>query len=177
MKVIFLDIDGVLNTSRSTTTKKAVIVNMGDHTVGFNRFEPGCVERLNEITDATGAKFVISSTWRIGCKLNGTLELLYKHLKNEGVTGEVIDVTPLDKECGYINELFPSGSHGVRGLEIQKWLNDNHGKYSIEKFIMLDDSSDMYHLMSYLVYIKNGWMGGIQPEHVEESIKRLGAMV
>ena len=53
MKIIFLDIDGVLNT----------ISNWGSRPIE-KRFSPGCVAALNKITEHTGAKIVISSSWK-----------------------------------------------------------------------------------------------------------------
>lgn len=54
MKVIFLDVDGVLNCH---TTKQKI-----DGILGI---DPVRVARLKEIVDATGAQLVLSSTWRM----------------------------------------------------------------------------------------------------------------
>ena len=54
MKVIFLDIDGVLNCGTTTELTKT-----GDRFVE-NKF----IERLKKIVDETGAKVVLSSDWR-----------------------------------------------------------------------------------------------------------------
>ncbi len=59
MKIIFLDIDGVLNHMYWLKKMKGV---EGDKKF----FDPDCVRRLNTITDKTGAKIVLSSSWRIG---------------------------------------------------------------------------------------------------------------
>ena len=54
MKVIFLDIDGVLN------TEKRLLNNNGELYV-----EKDKIELLKEIIDKTKAKVVLSSTWRV----------------------------------------------------------------------------------------------------------------
>jgi len=53
MKVIFLDIDGVLN-----------VIPQGHDKYG-GIFHPEFVENLRTIIEATDAKIVISSTWRM----------------------------------------------------------------------------------------------------------------
>ena len=67
MKIIFLDIDGVLN---SKTYYKTVDRTKKD----WNRFNPLAVEMIRRLIEEFDASIVISSTWRYG---------LVKELKNE----------------------------------------------------------------------------------------------
>lgn len=98
MKVIFLDIDGVLN---DTTT---------------NSISKKLAEFLNKITTGTRAKIVISSSWRNLYSLD-ELRLL---LDEGGVTGDVIGKTDsLD-----IWDYQPA----PRGCEIQKFIVDKDVK-------------------------------------------------
>jgi hypothetical protein len=63
MKVIFLDIDGVLNTSKNRNPRKLPYV-----------VERRLVNRLKRVLAKTRAKVVISSTWRYdppGCSVRG----------------------------------------------------------------------------------------------------------
>ena len=66
MKVIFLDIDGVLNTPASIKLAPIFVEGAptwyGRH---LHAFDKNCISALNKITDATKAKIVISSTWRL----------------------------------------------------------------------------------------------------------------
>ena len=60
-KYLFLDIDGVLNHDEwfeSEQYKK--------HQENWQKsmFDPVCVERVNKILEATGARLVVSSSWR-----------------------------------------------------------------------------------------------------------------
>ena len=55
MKVIFLDIDGVL-------INKASLLNVESSYVPDEK----CVQQLNELINRTDAKIVVSSCWRIG---------------------------------------------------------------------------------------------------------------
>ena len=99
MKVIFLDIDGVL-AIRSSLRK------------GCWQLDPGGVGRLNRLVRETQAKIVVSSTWRIG----RTLDQLKEVLAEQGVKIEpIIGVTPRTQ------------MNGCRGDDIQRWLTDNPG--------------------------------------------------
>lgn len=112
------------------------------------------VARVQKICNATGAKVVVSSTWR---KLN-TLQQLKDILSSHGFTGEVIGTTP--------------NLNAKRGSEISQWLNANK---QVESFVIIDDDSDMVHLMDKLV--QTSFDKGLQDEHVEMAIKVLAVKV
>ncbi len=95
MKLIFLDVDGVLNYSHCEAS-------VG----GFCGVEPEKVKLLKQIVDATGAKLVLSSTWRrhipVGIPLEAqtdpfACELLSK-LADEGL--KLYDMTSTEIEDG-----------------------------------------------------------------------------
>lgn len=74
MKIIFLDIDGVMITANSS----------------IDRFDPDCVENLKQIMDQTGALLVVSSTYRsLG------FERLKEWFEINGITKGLIGLTPL----------------------------------------------------------------------------------
>jgi hypothetical protein len=124
MKIIFLDIDGVLINYASLLSGNSACRR--------------CVAYLNQITDATGAKIVVSSTWR-----KGGLVSISNQLKAWGVRGDVVGVTPdLDRlENGIV--ISPS-----RGEEIKAYLEDH---LEICNFVILDDESDMGNLLPHLI--------------------------
>lgn len=136
MKIIFLDIDGVMN-NIMTWPKNA----------GRQWIDPKAVKRLNKITQTTGSVIVISSTWR----RFWDVELI---LKKAGVTAEIIGTTP-----------FLASEE--RGSEIGRWLSRN----GAEKFVILDDDTDMGYLSPAL--IKTEWDEGLQDRHVKKAIARL----
>jgi hypothetical protein len=128
--VVFLDIDGVLNNRGCFRPGNC------DPRFGRNP-DPFCVDALNYITETTGAKIVVSSTWRIS-----GLEHMRETMRRWGVTGEVMDITPrLETRNGDIWLSAP------RGTEIQAWLADSDNP----PFVILDDDSDMEHLSDRLV--------------------------
>ena len=127
MKIIFLDIDGVLNT----------ISNWGSRPIE-KRFTPECIAALNRITEYTGAKIVISSTWR---NIMGYYELSAL-LHSVGIEGEIIGKTPLVKLSG-----------GPRGEEIERFLYEyRKSEFDVSSFVILDDDTDMGDLMEHLVW-------------------------
>jgi hypothetical protein len=117
MKVIFLDIDGVLN-----------VISQGRDDFG-SIFHPHLIENLKTITDQTGAKIVISSSWRSN-GLTGFQEM-WKH---RNYPGEIIGLTP------YLR-FERSFQQMPRGCEIKEWLEEHHGL--IESYVIIDDDIDM----------------------------------
>jgi hypothetical protein len=79
MKVVFLDFDGVLNSSR-WFAKGTPFTHPEDH------LDPEAVQLLNELE----ADVVVSSAWRYGYRRIQLSEFL----RNRGFTGKVIDTTP-----------------------------------------------------------------------------------
>lgn len=155
MKIIFLDMDGVVNSEKwaHETYEKQGHVHM------TQQVDEKAVAHLNTVIEKTGAKVVISSSWRIIM----TPDEIWKVLKDHGFKGEVIGKTP--------NHTRNAKMH-ARGYEIQDWLEDNEGK--VESFVIIDDSDDMEHLLPYLV--RTTWLDGLQEEHVEPIVKMLGGV-
>lgn len=84
MKIIFLDIDGVMNGFESWPS-----------CTGRQYIDPNAVGRLNYIVEKTEAKIVITSTWRKYCDVKVLLE-------DAGVEADIIGYTPYlnDKSRG-----------------------------------------------------------------------------
>lgn len=60
-KIIFLDIDGVLNSNQywaSIQDKKKIMPEMEFE------LDPQCLRNLKKITDETNSKIVVTSTWK-----------------------------------------------------------------------------------------------------------------
>lgn len=121
MKLIFLDIDGVL-------------INREACRRGFGKADSKSVALLNSLTTATGASLVLSSCWRIGKSVPECRELL----KSFGVTGSMIDRTPVAHDLTL-----------KRGDEIRSWLYSY--PRDISSFIILDDDADMCEFLPRLV--------------------------
>jgi hypothetical protein len=159
--VIFLDIDGVLNSidfSKRTEHKWPDWPKWPD-----GQIDRDAVAHLNRLITATGAKIVISSSWR---KMLDPEELA-KVLARNGCIGEVIDETPDFFKLEFWERPTPDGRF-VRGDEIQAWL-DEHPE--VEAFVIFDDDSDMGHLVDRL--IQTDCQTGLLAEHVERAIALL----
>lgn len=127
MKVIFLDIDGVLNSDR---TIRACPVEGTDADAPYRvryllcKCDPIAVKLLNKVTRETGAKIVVSSANRIILGFAGCKDILAKM----GVEAEIIGIT--------------ASGLGIRGDEIADWL-DELGHPEVTHYAILDDSCDM----------------------------------
>jgi hypothetical protein len=155
MKVLFLDVDGVLNSLNFFTSGRRVKSHDYDPR---NQIDPEAVKLLTEIIDATGAKIVISSVWRYNHR-PGEMQVL---LEEFGCRCQVIGSTPRSTE-----------SH-ARGKEIDAWLTTSGyaRRDPVERFAILDDDADMEPHMKKLVKTSNHC--GLERSHVERVIELLG---
>lgn len=119
--IVFLDFDGVLNSD-------SWIYSHSER--GFDHIDPSRVTIVNGLIALTGAEVVVSSAWRI----LHTLPQLRRGLKSKGFMGQIVGVT---------DRRGP-----IRGAEIGRYL-----EALLEKppFVILDDNSDMGHLLPFLV--------------------------
>jgi polyphosphate kinase len=143
-KVIFLDIHGVI------ITKIHYLPNGDKHC--DEGWDKEAIKNLNQITNETGAKFVMISS----CKNNMSINDLKDNLKSAGVIGEVIGKTiPIDKH--------------LRGEQIEDWL-DNH---NVTKFIVLDDVE--YDTKEYYPdnLVQPNAKVGVSSSDVKQAIKKL----
>ena len=130
MKVIFLDIDGVLNHEAFYKERHERRDEKGAWEHPYSEIDPKAVSNLNTLCDETDAKIVISSTWR-----HHGLEYCKDVLEKMGFTGEIIDITP-------------SHESRFRGLEILDWVKSNEELigdryFNFTEYVILDDDSDM----------------------------------
>lgn len=128
MKVIFLDYDGVINRIDSPNYATPVVM-VGDI---MTMADQELVYRLNLIVDRTGAEIVLSSSWRHQPNWR-------EALKASGVFKPIFSRTPTrsdPKKYGIKSEFL------CRGHNIQDWLDE----HLVEKYAIIDDSSDMLHM-------------------------------
>lgn len=118
MKVIFLDIDGVLNgfsTTKETTPE------------GYLFVEDKLVARLQKIIELTGAQVVLSSSWRLEAK-----EFTGKEADGENLT--LLKEKLAEFGIFIIGMTCNRGAY--RGWQIRRYLKDHP---EIDKWIVLDD--------------------------------------
>lgn len=123
MKIIFLDIDGVLNVNLG----KGYTDKYGD------LFHPILVENLKLLIEKTDAKIVVSSTWK-----SKGVETLKEMWVFRNLPGEIIDITPYcDEVSSDNNNIYYDDI--CRGDEIRHWLDRN----PVSNYVILDDEPDM----------------------------------
>jgi hypothetical protein len=182
MKVIFLDIDGVLNSNDWYVYRHGKML-AGDIVKEYplHEFDPKAIVRLNKIIAQTGAKIIVSSTWRKGRRIEDLQELL----TNVGCIGEVIDITPSmygtsigGQKDGYT---IPRGceidwSLNKYGFSRIKWSEDYQDevieKAEIKNYVILDDDSDMLYDQTEH-FINCDSLYGLTDEEADKSIEIL----
>jgi hypothetical protein len=133
-KVIFLDIDGVLNTKWWYTQMER---NTPKDKYGY-AFDPKAVANLKRIVEETGADLVVSSSWK--CMGLSQIEEMWR---DRSLPGKIIGITPnsvsdemlLNADIDSI-ELFH-----IRGEEIKQWLT-KYGK-QVSNYAIIDDMDNM----------------------------------
>ena len=181
-KIIFLDIDGVLNSEKAYKRGDCKYVEWEWEDGRKDRHQSFCpVSKLyiNHLIKITGAKVVISSTWR-----RSGLDFMKNVWEIEEMAGEIIGITPSFR--GDID-----GYTIPRGCEIEKWLEDKgfyHINWSIENqqdvveksgignYIIIDDDSDMlYSQRNHFVHVlpspRN--KSGFNEEYLEQATLKL----
>ena len=143
MKIIFLDIDGVLN-CKDTVQRQTRYPSI----IGIDPYKAILLDR---IVLATGAKIVISSSWR---HWPDSMTEIRRAVDPE----HIIDVTPSLQ------------STRVRGFEIKKWLTE----HSVTKYAILDDDSDML-AEQWSHFFKTTWERGLTEEIAQQVIDHLNS--
>lgn len=153
MKVLFLDIDGVVNSQKWYKSRVRYPAPRTRAQYDEMEFDPEAVKLVKMIVKETGCKVVLSSTWRlteVGCKA------VKKHCCN------FISTTPNLPKPNNI-----SWAYRERGREIIDWLMKNG---VVKNYAILDDDSDFFYWQP-LFQTKNKI--GITPAIAKKVIKHL----
>jgi hypothetical protein len=183
VRIIFLDIDGILNCEeayRSGECQYQEWIWEDGRKDQYQRFCSWSKELLNKLIEETGAKIVISSTWR-----HSGIEFMQKVWNMEGMKGEIIGITP---------SMRTKGIHIPRGMEIKYFLEEDL-KFShinwdqdqqresmersgVDNYIIIDDDSDMlYNQRNHFVHVLPSPRNkrGFNEEYYEEALKKLSS--
>lgn len=130
MKILFLDIDGVLNAHEPF-----------DREVGSCRIYYDKVQRLNHVLRKTGAVIVLSTAWRYlilngNMKLSGFDWLLRSHgVLGNRIIGHTAADTIHDGTWNGVAGTWPI--HNERGKQITGWLARNQEQ--VDYYAVVDD--------------------------------------
>lgn len=151
---IFLDIDGVFNCVDYFVEHdlKQKSGKKDPREWPESTLDPRKIKLFNRVAKLPKTVIVLSSTWR---KHNTTIEVEEMLVRN-GAEFHLLDKTPV------FYDRVP------RGDEIKAWLEENA---FIDKFVIVDDDSDMGELLPHLVKTDN--KDGLLEKHIEEIIKRI----
>lgn len=149
MKVIFLDFDGVITIPPRWYLKADLIKN------------------VKRIVDATGAKIVVSSSWRMD-SVEETIEKIIGRPKRcprnkilNWFIENLYDVTPWFSDKKY----YGTG----RGGEIQTWLDKHH---EVDNYVIIDDDHDMLNSQLYH-FVQTNFEDGLTEVETKRAIKVL----
>ena len=127
MNILFLDIDGVLNHEKHY--EDLDYINNRELIISMDRFQrhinKESLKVLNRICNDFSFYIVISSTWR----MLYSIDELQEEFNNIGGKFTIIGKT--GRCCS-----------GIKGVEINNYLNQNREK-DIFNYVILDDDSDM----------------------------------
>ena len=141
MKIVFLDIDGVLV---STHRKKYTEGSQQRDQYGL-LFDGFAVDNLEHLARESDAKVVISSTWRLDRMPDWTPEKGHRQMVrlfrdrcvDVDIVGVTTDVAKLIDSGPLAGLLWEAAE---RGHEVQEYLNSHP---EITHYVILDDHSDM----------------------------------
>jgi hypothetical protein len=121
MKVVFLDVDGVLNT------------NLQRKEWGMDFISPRKIDMVARICKHTGAKIVVSSMWG---KNPRDLQLVKNALDKAGIIDRFIGCTPDFFNDDFDDVVVELVRDNDRKAEINQWLSRMSG---VTNFAILDD--------------------------------------
>lgn len=149
MNIIFLDVDGVLN----SYNKLIELYNKTSkpHSGSNFPFDENCLNNLKILVEETNAKIVITSTWR---KYEKDIKILFNELKKYDLDKQVIGYTPI------LNK--------KREEEIIEYLNKLNIKVN---YVIIDDIRDMGVLNDKLIVTSP--ITGFTEDNMKNAIKIL----
>jgi hypothetical protein len=153
MKIIFLDIDGVLSTTNES----------------YWNFNIGCVERLKQILEY-GYKIVISSTWKT-LGITDDKSRLKQELTKHGLIEYLYMPdwsTPILIEDPSLWDYCATDSELKRPREISLYLQ-NHPE--VENYLILDDDEWKFTDEQQRRVIKTDVLKGLQVKHIRRALE------
>ena len=168
-KVIFLDVDGVLNSSRTLYEDISL--------------EDDLISNLKELVDKTGAKIILSSSWRLSIEaVSMLMDKLDKFgLVISGMTCDGVDLNWLEKyefdvTKKYLDTKFDYDENRQikithdRGAEIFKWLHDHDDC----TYVILDDEiEDIKPYFNKSVIVKTSYKTNLTKKNIKKTIQIL----
>jgi hypothetical protein len=131
-KYLFLDIDGVLNHDEWF---ESVLYKRHQENWKKSMFDPECVARVNKILEATGARLVVSSSWRSMTDL----EEIFAGVGLPTTFWRTPHADYIYPDLDPIRDLYNDDIRYWRGSEIKYFLE----QHPADNYVILDDDCDM----------------------------------
>ena len=164
-RILFLDIDGVLNGNaflhRRWVARGNEPVHRTEDARWLDDLDPECVKRLDRLVREADCEVVISSSWRVVL----THERIAGFLKTYGFGGKVIDATTTD---------YPlvAGRAPERGDQIALWMAANG--VTDDEVVILDDSCDIQPLLHR--HLRTDALTGLTEGDVNRALAMFGVL-
>lgn len=157
MKIVFLDIDGVLNRSHPVTMQAPS---------GVRGIEDPLVENLAGLIRQAKADIVLTSDWKVGwcadpAKCSADARYLDRKMADHGlcIMGKTYDNCVFDEY------------YTCRGTGIRKFLDDKRG---VDGYVVLDDHDFMdFDAGIREHFVKTNSLDGLTKEKAEEALRIL----
>ena len=146
MKVIFLDFDGVI-----TIPPKWYL-------------QANLIKNVKKIVDATEAKIVVSSSWRMDT-VKETVDTIIGRTKR----------CPRNKMLYWLIDNIYDVTHtykGLRGQEIKDWLDEHD---DVDNYVIIDDDNDFYDEQLYH-FVQTNYEDGLTEVETKRAIKVLNKL-
>lgn len=160
MKVIYLDIDGVLNHAETGVLQSSgsIIQEIDiedEQGIADVMIESECMDVLNELVERSGAKLILSSSW---FHFFG-LEKTEKILKLGGLKHDLMDATPRKlsserhQEISFSLDKYPKITSYVIIDDMPKAWFANHKNRVVQTYMEKEEGK-----------------GGLLPKHIDEAL-------
>ena len=146
MKVIFLDFDGVI-----TIPPKWYL-------------QANLIKNVKKIVDATEAKIVVSSSWRMDT-VEETVDTIIGRTKR----------CPRNRMLYWLVDNIYDITHtykGLRGQEIKDWLDEHD---DVDNYVIIDDDNDFYDEQLYH-FVQTNYEDGLTEVETKRAIKVLNKL-
>ena len=153
MKIIFLDIDYVVNCMSTKERAPSGVIGVEQRLIAY-------IKEIVDATDATGAKIVLSSTWRKDWAFNLLNGKDWDYLREE-----------FAKQNLYFFDYTPIRSDSHRGREIKEWLESTD--YTVRSYVIIDDEMFDIKDLHEGHMVQTSFNDGINPYAVKMAIEIL----
>lgn len=163
IKIIFLDIDGVICTHRACLSNPDTGI--------FRKWDPIAIDMINYLCDQSGAKIVVSSSWRKDTNnLQMTLAVGGLHQRHFYHDHDY-DIEPnKEDQYGFMTPKYVFNQE-IRGDQVQHWLDKR--KHLIDTYIILDDNTDFHDYQKNQLVITDCY-NGMSFENFQKAKELLG---